>query len=213
MGPPDPSELQPALLPLTPADELDDHSSAFSPGDSGVSLVQSPPDHGDLFAEDPSQDFCLGLSAEDDMNLLTHNLVDSPDSSPSPGNSPHSSDLTATQEDNAVTQDPPVSPPAGFLFDEDGVEDEDGLPSPLNDLLEDAGIFDEIGLLDLALEEGFSPEMAARLDEAGYLLPEVTQQDPGRDLTHSQSMLSEDQVQPGDYHQGSPTLKILLWGL
>lgn len=191
----DQSDLQPALLPLTPTEELDDHSSAFSSGDSGVYHLQSPCDPMDLFAQDPLQDLCLGLSSEDDINLLTQDLVDTLESSPNPENVLHSGECTAIQDSNALPQDLFVSRSGDFLFDENG------LPSPLNDLIGDAAILDEIRLLDMALEEGFSPEMAARLDEAGYLLHEAAQQETNRD--NSQSSISEDQIQPGEYHQGS----------
>lgn len=199
MEPPDQWEPQPALLPLTPTEELEDHRSAFSSGDTAFSLLQNPPDHMDLFAQDPSQDF----SVEDNMNLLTHHLVDTLERSSHPENALHSSYMTTFQEGNAVTQDLLVSPSGDFLFGENDVEDEDGLPSPLNDLMVDTAILDEIRLLDLALEEGFSPEVAARLDEAGHLLPDVAQQEPGRGDIHSQSNLRGDQVQPGDSQQGS----------
>lgn len=212
LGPPDQSEPQPALLALTPAEQLEGHRSAFSSGDAGFSLLQNPPDHMDLFAQDPSQDFCLGFSAGDNLNLLTPDLVDTLERSSRPENVLHSSYMTSFQEGNAGTRDLLVSPSGDFLFGEDDVEDEDGLPSPLNDLMEDAAILDEIRLLDLALEEGFSPEMAARLDEAGYLLPGVAQQqEPGRGDVHSQSDLTGDQVQPGDSQPGSHMRPKLLW--
>lgn len=197
------SPEQPVLLPLTPTEELDDHGSAFSSGDSVVSLLQSPPDLMGLFPQEPSQDFSLGLSAEDNMNLLMQDLVNNLESSSSTENVFRSSGLTAVHQGNAVTQDLLLSPSGDFLFDEDGVEDDEGLPSPLNDLMGDAAILDEIRLLDFALEEGFSPEMAARLDEAGYLSHDVAQKETGRDNDHSQT--SEDQVQPGDYQQGNQT--------
>lgn len=192
---PDQSQLQPALVPLTPTEELDDHSSAFSSGDSGVYHLQSPCDHMDLFAQDPLQDLCLGLSSEDDINLLTQDLVDTLESSSNPENVLHSGDCTTIQDSNALPQDLFVSQSGDFLFDDDG------LPTSLNDLIGDAAILDEIRSLDMALEEGFSPEMAARLDEAGYLLHEAAQQETNRD--NSQSSLSEDQVQPREYQQGS----------
>lgn len=198
LGPPGQSEVLPALLPLTPTEELEDHRSAVSSGNTGCSLLQNPPDHMDLFAQDPSQDFCLGFIAEDSMNLLTQDLVDTLERSSYPENELHSS-YTTFQEGNAVTHDFLVSPSGDFLFG----GGEDGLPSPLNDLMEDAALLDEIKLLDLALEEGFSPEMAARLDEAGYLLPDVAQQERGRDDIHLPSDLRGGQVQPGDSEQGS----------
>lgn len=146
----------------------------------------------DLFAQDPSRDVCLGFSAEDNLNLLAQDLADALGRSAHPENVLHSNYLTTFQEGNAVTQDLLLSPSGHFLLSEDAFEDEEGLPSPLNDLMEDAAILDQIRLLDLALEEGFSPEVAARLDEAGYLLPDGAQQEPGG-----------DQVQAGDSQQGS----------
>lgn len=192
---------------------------------SNVNSLHSPPDHTDLLAEDPSQDFCLGLNAKDNsstfnLNLLTQDLVDIMEGSPCPypENPPsfdvnrHSCDLTPSSftpflEGNAVTQDLVTSPSSAFLFDEEDVEDEDGLPSPLNDLIEDAAILDEFRLLDLALEEGFSPEMAARLDEEGYLYRETDQQETGRDNDQpcSSMMVTEDQGQARRYQQGNST--------
>lgn len=188
-------EPQPTLLLLTPTEELEDHRSAFASVDTGSSLLQNPPDHMDLFTQDPSQGFCLGFGAEDNMNLLTRDLVAR---SSHPENVLYSSHMTTFQEGNALTQDLLVSPSGDFLFG----EDEDGLPSPLNDLMEDAAILDEIRLLDLALEEGFSPEMAARLDDDDDD-DDVAQQHPGRDEINSQSDFRGDQVLPGDSQQGS----------
>lgn len=196
-------EAQPALLPLTPTGQLEDHRSALGSGDAGFSLLQNPPVPMDLFAQEPSQDFCMGFGAEENPNLLMQDLVDSLERTPHPENVLLSNDVTAFQAGNAGTPDLLESPSGDFLFGEDDVEDEDGLPSPLNDLMEDAALLDEIGLLDLALEEGFSPEMAARLDEEGYLSPDVVQQEPGTDQILSQPDLSGDQVPPGDSQQGS----------
>lgn len=201
--------MEPVLLPLTPTEELDDHSSASSSGVSGVYPLQSPPDHVDLLAQDPSPDLCLGISAEDDMNRLTQDLVATPESSSSPENVHCSGDCTNIQDGNAATRGLYMSPSGDFLFDEDGIEDDDGLLSPLPDLIGDAAILDEISLLDMALEEGFNPEMTARLDEEGYLLREAAQQETAR--AHLQSHLGEDQVHPGDYQQGCLiTQKIIL---
>ncbi|XP_070778622.1 endoplasmic reticulum membrane sensor NFE2L1a [Enoplosus armatus] len=224
------SELEPAQLPLIPSAELDDHSLFLNMRDtlknSNVNPLHSPPDHMDLLAEDPSKDFCLGLNAEDNLsafniNLLTQDLVDTMEGSPHsqyapyPGNLPssdvnfHSRDLTPpsftqSPEGNGMTQDHLTSPSSAFLVDEEeDVNDEDGLPSPLSDLLEDDAILDEIRLLDLALEGGFSPEMAARLQEEGYLDCRTAQQDTGRDVDHSDSSLAvtEDQGQPKIHQQ------------
>lgn len=186
---------------------------------SHVNLLHGPPDHTDLLAEEPSQDFHLGLSAEDEtstlnLNLFAQDLLDTMESSPCPRpeNPPNfhvnhpSRNLTPSSfapflEENALTQDLLSSPSSGFLFDEENIEDEDGLQSPLNDLLEDATILDEFGLLDLALEEGFSPDMAARLDEEGYLYREITQQET-EDNQHSGMMVTEDQGQENKYKRG-----------
>lgn len=215
--------LEPALLPLTPSDALDDQNSALNMRDplktSHVNPLHSPPDHTDLLAEEPSQDFSLGLSAEDDtntfnLNLFTQDLLDTMEGSPCPHpeNPPnfhadhHSCDSTPSSftpflEGN--TQDLLSSPPSGFLFDEENIEDEDGFQSPLDDLIDDAAILDDFGLLDLALEEGFSPEMAASLDEAGYLYQETPQQETG-DNHHSGSgmMVTEDQGHENKYKRG-----------
>lgn len=208
LGAPSQSELEPNQLTLTPSAELDDQRSAFDTRDTlkncNMNRLHSPPD---LLAEDPSEDFCLSLNAEDNMstfnlNLLTQDHVETMESSPStqynpcPENLPsfdvnfHSRDLTPSSvtpplEGNGVTQDFLTSPSSVFLVDEE--DDEDGLPSPLIDLLEDAAILNEIRLLDLALEEGFSPEMAARLEEEGYLDRDVAQPETGRDDHHSGS--------------------------
>uniref|UniRef100_A0A667WKK2 Endoplasmic reticulum membrane sensor NFE2L1 n=1 Tax=Myripristis murdjan TaxID=586833 RepID=A0A667WKK2_9TELE len=62
---------------------------------------------------------------------------------------------------NDMTHDFSASTSSLFLVDdEDKYEGEEGLPSPLGNLLHDDAILDEMSLLDLALEEGFSPEMA-----------------------------------------------------
>lgn len=196
LGPAEQWEPPAALLPLTPTEELQDHWSAFSSVDSGFSLLQNPPDLTDLFTQDSSQGFCLGFSAEENMDLLTRDLVDR-SSQPE-----HSSHMTTFQEGNVVTQDLLLSPSGDFPFGEGDLEDEDGLPSPLNDLMEEAAIFDEIRLLDLALEEGFSPEMAAGLDDDDDD-DDVAQQPPGRDDINSGSDFRGDQVQPGDSQRGS----------
>ncbi|KAM8724341.1 endoplasmic reticulum membrane sensor NFE2L1a [Acanthopagrus schlegelii] len=219
LGAPSQSELEPNQLTLTPSAELDDQRSAFDTRDTlkncNMNRLHSPPD---LLAEDPSEDFCLSLNAEDNMstfnvNLLTQDHVETMESSPStqynpcPENLPsfdvnfHSRDLTPSSitpplEGNGVTQDFLTSPSSVFLVDEE--DDADGLPSPLIDLLEDAAILNEIRLLDLALEEGFSPEMAARLEEEGYLDRDVAQLETGRDDHHSgSSRITENWAQDG----------------
>uniref|UniRef100_A0A3Q4AQK3 Endoplasmic reticulum membrane sensor NFE2L1 n=1 Tax=Mola mola TaxID=94237 RepID=A0A3Q4AQK3_MOLML len=143
---------------------------------------QVPPDHTDLLAENPSRDFYLELNAEDNsntlnINLLTEDLIDPMEGSPCPypENLPSfdailclhdstTSSFTPFPEQYVMNQDPLASPSDVFLFDEDA-EEEDGLPSTINDLIENVTILDEIRSLNLSLEEGFSPEMVARLDE------------------------------------------------
>ncbi|XP_008290245.1 nuclear factor erythroid 2-related factor 1-like [Stegastes partitus] len=216
-GPQNQAELEPALLPLTPSAELDDHSSALNTRrtleNPQADPFHRPPDHTDLLAEDPSEDFGLGLNAEDNpstfnMNLLTQEPVDrmEPETLPGFDVNFNSCDLTPSSfgpslEENDMTRDLLASPSGDFLVDEE--DGEDGLPSRLSDLLEDATILDEIRLLDLALEEGFSPEMAARLEEEGYLDREVAHQETDRDDDHSGSdmVVTEDQGQPGRHQQ------------
>ncbi|XP_068193948.1 endoplasmic reticulum membrane sensor NFE2L1a isoform X2 [Antennarius striatus] len=194
-------EPQPRLSPLTPSAELDDHSSARNTTvlnllKNDVNPSYSPPDHTD----GPSEDFLLGLNAEDDsgafdMNLLTRELVDTTEGVSSLQHDPHPEDLlshggnylphdlapsafTSFPAENCLTQDHPTTPPS-FLFDDAAAEDEDRLLSPLGDLLDNASFLNEIRL-DLALEEGFSPELAARLDEEGYLYHGKDQQESGK---------------------------------
>ncbi len=231
LGPPSQSALEPAQIPLTPSAELDDHSSALNTREtlknSNVNTLHNPPDHTDLLAENSSENFCLGLNAEDNsstfnINLLTQDLVDRgspcPQYSLHPENLPsfdvnfHSRDLTPstfapTLERNGMTRDHVISPSSVFLVDEEYVKDENGLPSPLSDILEDNAILDEIRLLDFALEEGFSPEMAARLEEEGYLDREKAQQETGRhgDPSGSSMAVTEDQGQPRRHQQGKKT--------
>uniref|UniRef100_A0A7N6FLT0 Endoplasmic reticulum membrane sensor NFE2L1 n=1 Tax=Anabas testudineus TaxID=64144 RepID=A0A7N6FLT0_ANATE len=126
----------------------------------------------------------MGLNAEDNlsafnMNLLMPDLVDTVESSPCVHCVPHpehlagfdvnchSCDITPSSfatslEGNDMTQEFQTSPSSLFLVDkEEDFEDEDD--HPLDDLLDDVAMLDDIRLLDLALDEGFSPEMA---DEA-----------------------------------------------
>lgn len=205
LGPPRLSEVEPTQLPLIPSAELDDYSSALNTRDtlknSNVNPLHSPPDHMDLLAEDPSEDFCLGLNTEDnsntfDVNLLTQGLEDPMERSPHSQYAPYPENpFTPSPEGNYMTQDLLMSSSSVFLVDEEDVEDEDDLFSPLNDLLED-----EIRFLDLALEEGFSPVMAARLEEEGYLDCKTAQQETGRD-TDSRMAITDDQGQPRRHQQ------------
>uniref|UniRef100_A0A3B5B432 Endoplasmic reticulum membrane sensor NFE2L1 n=1 Tax=Stegastes partitus TaxID=144197 RepID=A0A3B5B432_9TELE len=198
MDPENQAELEPALLPLTPSAELDDHSSALNTRrtleNPQADPFHRPPDHTDLLAEDPSEDFGLGLNAEDNpstfnMNLLTQEPVDrmEPETLPGFDVNFNSCDLTPSSfgpslEENDMTRDLLASP-------------SDGLPSRLSDLLEDATILDEIRLLDLALEEGFSPEMAARLEEEDS--------DSGLSLDFSHSPASPSASEASSYSSSS----------
>ncbi|XP_056263608.1 endoplasmic reticulum membrane sensor NFE2L1-like [Pseudoliparis swirei] len=228
LGPPRPSEREPALLPLTPSAELDDHISARDTlKSSHVNPSQSLPDHTHLLAQDPSEDFYVGINADDhsstlNMNLLTHGLVDTMEGSPCSRYAPHPNNLpsfdanfrprdltpssfTPSPEWNGMTRDPLTSLPGFLLVDEEeGVNDEVGLPSPLCDLLEDDVILDEMRLLDLALDEGFSPEMAARLEEEGFLRRETGRQETGRDVDHSGSDVAITEDQPRRHQQDGP---------
>lgn len=90
---------------------------------------------------------------------------------------------------------------SSFLLDEEDIED---IKGPLSDILVDATMLEEMNLLNLVLEEGFSPEMTARLEEEGYLDSELThrtsqlslsmdvseERDSG--LSESSTMLGED---------------------
>lgn len=229
-GPPRQSALELALLPLISSEELDDNSSALNTGDilqnSQGNPLRSPPDHTDLLAENPSRDFYLELNAEDNsntlnINLLTEDLIDPMEGSPCPypENLPSfdailclhdstTSSFTPFPEQYVMNQDPLASPSDVFLFDEDA-EEEDGLPSTINDLIENVTILDEIRSLNLSLEEGFSPEMVARLDEEGCLYPKIGQQETDQDNDHSCSsmMVAEDRGQARSYQKGNKTKK------
>ncbi|KAA8585719.1 hypothetical protein FQN60_004413 [Etheostoma spectabile] len=224
LGPPRQSELEAALLPLTPSAELDDHSSALNTRDTLQNSNENP-DHTHLLTEDPSEN--IGLNAEDNcstfsMNLLTQGLGDTLEGSPcsqyapSPENLPNfdvnfqSRDLTPSgftpfPEGSGMTQDHLTSPSSVFLVDEEEDGDDDGLFSPLSDLLEDAAILDEMRLLDLALEEGFSPEMAAKLEEEGFLdhIKDETDSDSGLSLDFSHSPASPCASEASSYSSSS----------
>ncbi|XP_053195092.1 endoplasmic reticulum membrane sensor NFE2L1a [Scomber japonicus] len=195
LGSPGHSELEPALLPLTPSAELDDHGSGLNTRDNAhVNPTPSLPDHMSLIAENPSEDFSMGLNEENSLSTLNVNLL-TEDPVDNMGSSLCSHDLTPS----STTRDFSKSPSGVFLVDKDeDVNDEDGLPSPLGALLEDDAILDEIRLLDLALEEGFSPEMAVKLEEEGYLGREVSQHEHGQ-FNHNITSKEERE----DNHYGS----------
>ena len=175
------------------------------------------PYHTNLISGDPSDNLNMGLDVENgytfDMNSLTQDLADNfitdnTNTGPhsmctlSPGY--HSSfdmdfypneftpaSLTPQFEPSGTNPNLPMIPPSHLLVDDE--EDGDyGLPIPLGDLLEDATILDEMSLLDLALEEGFSPEMAARLEEEGYLNPEPAKRNTGQFDTNAPNTEEDD---------------------
>ncbi|KAM4597853.1 endoplasmic reticulum membrane sensor NFE2L1a [Polymixia lowei] len=218
-------EQEPALLPLTPSTQLDDHSSDLHARDTSENLnlhpSHSPSYHMKLLEEAHSDNFSVGLDTENgtwstfSMNLLTRdpaedsiNITPHLQHVPSPGTHTrvdmtfHPNDLTSPGstppfEPNSVTRDLSATPSSFFLADDDDEEGEDGLPSTLGDLLEDAAILDEISLLDLALEEGFSPEMAARLEEEGYLDPDIAKRGSGQFDSNMADVEEEDDGQSG----------------
>lgn len=184
---------EPALLPLTSITELGDHNSAENIQDTLNSIdahpLNSPPDQTDLLAEDPSEDLSMGLTAEENtspfiIDLLTQVAVArmEPENLPSIDANFQPSGFTSALEGNVMTQDLLGSPSSRGLVDEDN---DDDLPIPLSDLLEDAAILNEIRLLDLALEEGFNPEMAARLEE-----------NLGQPSTHHQGNFTDGEDEP-----------------
>ncbi|XP_074551904.1 endoplasmic reticulum membrane sensor NFE2L1a [Halichoeres trimaculatus] len=162
---------------LTPSAELDDQGSAMDTRgtweNSNRNPLLSPPHHNDLLAED----FSLGLNTE--HNLLTQDLLDVEGRSQYPTFPENLQSVDrAERAGSNMTPDLRTPQSSNFLFDEGvNIEGEDGLLSPLGDLLEDASMLEEIRMLDLALGEGFSPEMAARLEEEGYLDSEMVKQE------------------------------------
>lgn len=223
--------LGPALLPLTPSAELENHSSAVHTGDTLENFNLNPSHshlhHMDLLAEDPSDVFSAGLDTESNMNTfcmnsLTQDLADninttltgsqytpypetftSYDANISP-NVLASPSYNPSLNLNGMTHDFSASTSSMFLVDdEDKDEGEEDLPSPLGNLLHDDAILDEMSLLDLALEEGFSPEMAARLEEEGFLHREINQQETG----HFDPTMAAIQEQDGDRSSARTTVR------
>lgn len=154
--------------------------------------LHSPPDHTNLLAEDPLQGFSLAEMSPNPFNLnlpILQDLAESMDDSPST-NPKNLASFNANGQP-LLAPDVLTSPTRGSFFD-DNMEEEGGLPSPLNELIEDSTILDEIRLLDLALEEGLSPEMGARLDEEGYLYHEASQHGTSRDDGRPRSSMPLD---------------------
>ncbi|XP_037545240.1 endoplasmic reticulum membrane sensor NFE2L1 [Nematolebias whitei] len=182
---PNPSELQPDLLPLVPSTELDDHSptptTRVTLGNSDPYSSNTPTNYTDLLTDD-LEESVKGVNnlTHFSMNLLTQE--DRLESENFSGFGIHflSCDLPAPNIPlrNSLTQDLMVSPSSAFLQPE---EDEKGLPRPVTDLLEDPNILEGIQLLDIALEEGFISEMADRLEEIVYNDGEIFQQETGSD--------------------------------
>lgn len=234
---PNHSDAEPPMLPLTPSAELDGHGSASSDAMENFSMnpLHSSPDNMELLVQDRSSDF--SMNAENNtgsftMDLQTQDLPDNMDSSlcseftPYPHNYDsfpvdlHRCDLTSSSstpslESNAMTYDLSASPSSVFWVDQEEDEEEGDLPNQLSDILESA-ILDEMSLLDLALEDGFSPEMTARLEEEGYFDSERTQQETGafthnidrvedRHDDHSSSGMADTEQQgyPRIQHQGN----------
>lgn len=88
-----------------------------------------------------------------------------------------------------------------FLIDEENVGEDYDLPGRLGDLLDEASLLEEIRVLDLALEGGFSPEMAARLEEEGYLTSDGNNRDS--DAPVCERAVGEDRSQSQTLDQGN----------
>uniref|UniRef100_A0A3Q4H6M9 Endoplasmic reticulum membrane sensor NFE2L1 n=2 Tax=Neolamprologus brichardi TaxID=32507 RepID=A0A3Q4H6M9_NEOBR len=205
------AESEPVLLPLTPTAELDDHNSALNTRDIMNNInghpLNSPPDQTDLLAEEPLEDFSMELMEEDDIiSFLSQVDVGRMEPEHRPGIDVNfqSSNSTLPLDGNVMTQDLVGSPPSHLLGYEDNEND---LPVPLSDLLEDAAILDEIRLLDQALEEGFSPEMAARLENESCFNHELAEQEIGSDDDHLGSKIAviENHGRPSTHHHGNST--------
>ncbi|KAM6904744.1 endoplasmic reticulum membrane sensor NFE2L1-like [Xenentodon cancila] len=164
------SDLEPVLLPLTPSAQLDDQSPVQSSSTAlkncNLGILPTPT----TSTEDHSEDFFMGVNMDNnwtglDVNLLAPDVSDRREPESLSGVNVHSNEPTTSSL--IPTQDLLVSPSSPSLLDQE-VED---LPQLLSELLEDATILDDFRLLDLDLdlEEGFSPEMVARLEEEGYL--------------------------------------------
>lgn len=205
------TESETVLLPLTPTAELDDHNSALNTQDTLNNIdghpLNSPPDQTDLLAEEPLEDFSMELMEEDNIiTFLSQVYVGRMEPEHLSGIDVNfqSSNSTIPLEGNVMTQDLAGSPPSHLLGYEDN---EDDLPIPLSDLLEDATILDEIRLLDQALEEGFSPEMAARLEDESYFNHELAEQEISNDDDHLGSKIAvrENHGRPSTHHHGNST--------
>nr|XP_057904097.1 endoplasmic reticulum membrane sensor NFE2L1-like isoform X2 [Doryrhamphus excisus]XP_057904098.1 endoplasmic reticulum membrane sensor NFE2L1-like isoform X2 [Doryrhamphus excisus] len=140
------------LLPLASTADLED-SLAFGAEEMfGMFPLQTPPTAG--VTEEAASEGLHAMNSNISTHLLTEGLQEKWQSSPSlfcgeydvniPG---HTSSLDVLSSN-------------GFLG-----EDEDVLPSPLSDIFQDAAMLDQMTLLDLAMEEAFSPEMVGGLED------------------------------------------------
>ena len=173
-----------------------------------------------LITGNPSDDLNMGVNVDNgytafDMNALTQDPEDNFNTN-NTNTGPHSlctlsqgdpssfdmnfypndftsASLTPQFELSGVNTNQPILRPSHLLVD-DEEESDFGLPGPLGDLLEDANILDEMSLLDLALEEGFSRDMAARLEEEGYLVPEQANRNTG---LHNTAMTDNEEDDGG----------------
>lgn len=173
LGTPNQLEQEPLLLPLTPSDELDEHSSIPN---TVVTLENSRMDswtinsnHTDLLAENPIEDIDKGMSAEDNLATVSMNLL-TQDVTPF-GYDFHSYDiqipvLSQACKGNDLNQGFGVTSSNSFVLTE---EEAGGLSSQMNDILEDFNLLEDMPLLNKALEEEVSPEMEVGIEEEGYL--------------------------------------------
>ncbi|KAK7938906.1 hypothetical protein WMY93_002232 [Mugilogobius chulae] len=87
---------------------------------------------------------------------------------------------------------PPLSSgPSSFLLDEAELEE---LSGGLDDILGDADMLEEMSLLELELEEGgFGEELSERLEEHGYLDPELSRRTSQLSLSRDRSAEEEEE--------------------
>ena len=184
-------------LQLTPSTELDRHDMSWSLSEAleHMDVNSSPrtPYRPDLMTGGPSDDLRTGVDVDDGYTAFDMNPRDPDDDfiTDDTNTGPHSLGMPSPPDPASFDVDfdfpsvgfaprfelsgaasPSLSalPPSHLLVD-DEEESDYGLAGPLADLLDEAAVLDEMSLLDLALEEGFSREMAARLEEEGYLVP------------------------------------------
>ncbi|KAM4535027.1 uncharacterized protein V3H82_024895 isoform 2-T2 [Fundulus diaphanus] len=172
LGTSDQLDQEPVLLSLTPSDELDDHSLVLNTEltleDSNMDSWVIPSNYTDLQAENPVEGFDKGINTEVNlttlgMNLLTQDFISFESDFYSYDLKPPS--YSQASEGNNLNQDFNIT--SSSLLAE---EDADSFPGQINDLLEDdCNILEDIKMLDEALEDRFSPEMAVKLKEEGYL--------------------------------------------